>query len=53
MWGRRRQPEPTAELAELVELVQNLGVALMGIDAKLEVIIDLMEGDDDEADRAD
>jgi hypothetical protein len=35
---------------ELVALVRDLGGLLMGIDAKLERIVEILEGDDEERD---
>ena len=45
MW-RRREPQP--ELVELLAVVQDLGSFLMGMDAKLELIIELLGGEDGE-----
>jgi hypothetical protein len=47
MWGRR---EPPAELAEIVALIRDLGQLLMGIDAKLERVVELLEENDGEGD---
>jgi hypothetical protein len=44
----RRRPEPASTLDDVVELLDGIGVALMGISAKLDYIAYLLEGDDDE-----
>jgi hypothetical protein len=44
----RRKREPMPELLELLALVQDLGSYLMGMDAKLELIIELLGGEDGE-----
>jgi len=49
-WWRRRELEIPAELSELVVLLEGVGSILMGIDAKLELIVDHLEGEDDDGD---
>ena len=54
MWRRRSQSaDSPPELAELVILVRGIGRILMAIDAKLEVVVERMEGDEDDGDSAD
>jgi hypothetical protein len=43
-----RPREPAPELVELVALVRDIGKFLMGMDAKLDRIIELLGGEDDE-----
>jgi hypothetical protein len=51
VWGRR---EPSAELVELIALVHEIGRFLMGMDAKLDRIVELLGGEDgEEGNRAD
>jgi hypothetical protein len=49
-----RKAESSSELVELIAVIQDLGSFLMGMDAKLELIIELL-GDEDgeEGNRAD
>jgi len=51
-WARRRPVESPAELGEIVSLLTDLGGSLMGIDAKLQTIVMLLEdeGEDDDGD---
>ncbi len=49
-WWRRRELEIPAELSELVVLLEGVGSIPMGIDAKLELIVDHVEGEDDDGD---
>ncbi len=46
-WISKQPAEPSAELIEIVSLLNDLGGILMGIDAKLEMIVMLLEVDDD------
>ena len=49
--GSRSNPaEPSAELVEIMSLLNYLGGNLMGIDAKLETIVMLLEDEDDDGD---
>jgi hypothetical protein len=43
VWWRS---DPSVELQEIVALLRDLGRLLMGIDAKLERVVDLLEEDD-------
>jgi hypothetical protein len=52
VWWRREPTSPEG-LNELIALVRDIGGMLMGIDAKLEEIVELLRGDDDEGHRAD
>jgi len=45
-----RRSDPSVELQEIVALLRDLGRLLMGIDAKLERVVDLLEEDDAEGD---
>lgn len=45
MWRRR---DPPAQLEDIVELLQGIGTILMTIAARLEAIIELLGGDEDE-----
>ncbi len=45
--GLESARRPPAELVEIVSLLNDLGGILMGIDAKLEMIVMLLEVDDD------
>jgi hypothetical protein len=45
VWRRR---EPSPELIELLGLVREIGTFLMGMDAKLDLIVQLLGGEDDE-----
>lgn len=49
-WTRRQPVEASAELAEIAALLTDLGGILMGIDAKLQTIVTLMEDEDDDGD---
>jgi hypothetical protein len=43
-----RKKEPSPELLELISLVSDLGSFVMGMDAKLELIVELLGGEDEE-----
>jgi hypothetical protein len=43
-----RRTEHGAELRDIVEVLHGIGIALMGISARLDRIIGLLGGDDDE-----
>jgi len=45
VWQRR---EPVQELFELIAIVQDLSAFVMSMDAKLELIIELLGGEDGE-----
>ena len=47
-WKLSRQPETHPELAEIVFLIQGIGNILMAIDAKLETIVENVDGGDDD-----
>ncbi len=42
------RPEPESTLDDVVELLAGIGVALMGVSAKLDYIAELLGGGDDE-----
>jgi hypothetical protein len=43
-----RKQEPSSELLELMAVVQDLSSFVMGMDAKLDLIIELVGGEDEE-----
>ncbi len=43
-WNRR----PKADLNDIVELLEGIGTMLMVISAKVETVVRLLKGDDDE-----
>jgi hypothetical protein len=43
-----RKREPSSELLELIAVVQDLSSFVMGMDAKLELIVELLGGEDEE-----
>jgi hypothetical protein len=45
---RRRRDEPSAELLETLARIRELSSFIMGMDAKLDVIIGLLDNDDAE-----
>jgi len=49
-WARKQPVEPPPAIAEIVSLLTDLGGILMGIDAKLQLIVTLMEAEDDDGD---
>lgn len=49
-WARKQPVEPSADLPQIVSLLTDLGGILMGIDAKLETIVTLIEDEDDDGD---
>ena len=40
--------QPAADLGDVVELLEGIGVTLMVIGARLDEIVNLLKGDDDE-----
>jgi len=49
-WISKQPAEPSAELVEIGSLLNYLGGILMGIDAKLETIVMLLEDEDEDDD---
>jgi hypothetical protein len=43
-----RKKEPSPELLELIAAVQDLSSFVMGMDAKLDLIVELLGGEDEE-----